>query len=57
MRSGIAAIDTTKRDGNGVSEDEVISNLEAKLAAAKRVKARETYALSGFVHPSGIESS
>ena len=29
MRSGIAAIDTTKRDGNGVSEDEVISNLDA----------------------------
>ena len=40
MRSGIAAIKATKRDGNGIPADVVISKLEAKLAAAKLVKAQ-----------------
>ena len=38
VRSGIAAIEATKRDGNGVPADVVINKLEAKLAAAKLVK-------------------
>jgi hypothetical protein len=40
VRSGIAAIKATKRDGNGIPADVVISKLEAKLAAAKLVKAQ-----------------
>jgi len=38
VRRGIASIESTKRDGKGVSADVVISKLEAKLAAAKQVK-------------------
>ena len=34
IRRGIAAIDATRRDGNGISADRVIAQLEAKLAAA-----------------------
>jgi hypothetical protein len=40
VRRGIASIESTKRDGKGVSADVVISKLEAKLAAAKQVKAK-----------------
>ncbi len=39
IRRGIAAIEATKRDGNGLPADVVIAKLEAKLAAAKLTKA------------------
>jgi hypothetical protein len=39
VRRGIAAIEATKRDGDGIAADVVIAKLEAKLAAAKRSKA------------------
>ena len=39
MRRGIAAIEDTKRAGGGIPADVVIAKLEAKLTAAKRVKA------------------
>ena len=39
IRRGIAAIEATKRDGNGLPADVVIAKLEAKLAAAKLPKA------------------
>lgn len=39
IRRGIAAIEATKRDGNGLPADLVIAKLEAKLAAAKLTKA------------------
>ena len=35
IRRGIAAIDATRRDGNGISVGRVIAQLDAKLAAAK----------------------
>ncbi len=34
IRRGIAAIDATRCDGNGISADRVIAQQEAKLAAA-----------------------
>ncbi len=34
IRRGITATDATRRDGNGISADRVIAQLEAKLAAA-----------------------
>jgi hypothetical protein len=40
VRRGIAAIEATKRDGGGISADVVIGKLEAKLAAARQVKAQ-----------------
>jgi hypothetical protein len=40
IRRGIAAIDATRRDGNGIPADRVIAQLEAKLAAAKLVMAK-----------------
>lgn len=39
IRRGIAAIQATKRDGNGLPADVVIAKLEAKLAAARQTKA------------------
>jgi hypothetical protein len=38
--AAIAAIDATRRDGNGIPADRVIAQLEAKLAAAKLVMAK-----------------
>jgi len=40
IRRGIAAIDATRPDGNGIPADRVIAQLEAKLAAAKLVMAK-----------------
>lgn len=40
LRRGIAAIETTQREDNGIPADRVVAKLEAKLAAAKLVKAR-----------------
>jgi hypothetical protein len=40
IRRGIAAIEATKRDGNGVPAEVVIAKLEARLAAARQVKAQ-----------------
>ena len=40
IRRGIAAIDATRRDGNGIPADRAIAQLEAKLAAAKLVMAK-----------------
>lgn len=40
LRRGIAAIEVTKRDGGGIPAEVVITNLEAKLAAARQTKAR-----------------
>jgi predicted transcriptional regulator len=40
IRRGIAAIEATQRDGNGVPAEQVIAKLEAKLAAARQVKAK-----------------
>jgi len=34
IRRGIAAIDATRRDGNGIPADRVVAQLVAKLAAA-----------------------
>ena len=39
IRRGIAAIEVTQRDGNGVPAEVVIAKLEAKLATARQVKA------------------
>jgi dihydroxyacetone kinase len=39
VRRGIASIEATKRDGDGIAADVVIAKLEAKLAAAKQSKA------------------
>lgn len=38
IRRGIVAIDTTKRDGNGIPAALVIAKLEAKLAQAKALR-------------------
>lgn len=38
VRRGIAAIEETKRAGGGIAAEVVIAKLEAKLAAARRVK-------------------
>jgi len=40
IRRGIAAIDATRRDGNGIPADRVVAQLEAKLAAAKLTMAK-----------------
>ena len=40
IRRGIAAIEATKRDGNGVPAEVVIAKLEARLAAARQIKAQ-----------------
>ncbi len=40
VRRGIAAIEDTKRTGNGIAADVVIAKLEAKLAAAKLNRAK-----------------
>ena len=39
IRRGMAAIDATQRDGSGIPADLVIAQLEAKLAAARKLKA------------------
>lgn len=39
VRRGIAAIEDTKRAGDGISADVVIARLEAKLATARQLKA------------------
>ena len=39
IRRGIAAIEATQSNGNGVPAEVVIAKLEAKLAAARQVKA------------------
>ena len=36
MRRGIAAIEETKRTGNGIAADTVLTQLHAQLAAARR---------------------
>lgn len=38
IRRGIAAIDATKRNGDGIAAEVVIGKLEAKLAAARQAK-------------------
>ena len=50
IRRGIAAIDATRRDGNGIPADRVVAQLVAKLAAA-----RLTMAKSGAL-PKGARS-
>ena len=40
MRRGIAAIEATQRDGNGIPAESVLAKLEAKLEAARQVKAQ-----------------
>ena len=40
IRRGIAAIEATKRDGSGVPAEVVIAKLEARLAAARQIKAQ-----------------
>lgn len=39
IRRGMAAIDATQRDGSGIPAELVIAKLEAKLAAARKIKA------------------
>ena len=39
IRRGMAAIDATQRDGSGIPAQLVIAKLEAKLAAARKLKA------------------
>lgn len=41
VRRGMAAIEATQRDGSGIPAQRVIAKLEAKLATAKKVKARQ----------------
>lgn len=40
VRRGIAAIEQTKRTGDGIPDEVVIAKLEAKLAAARQAKAQ-----------------
>jgi hypothetical protein len=40
VRRGIAAIEATKHDGSGIPAATVIGSLDAKLAAARKVKAK-----------------
>lgn len=40
VRRGMAAIEETKRNSSGISADVVVAKLEAKLAAAKQLKAQ-----------------
>ena len=40
VRRGMAAIEATQRDGNGIPAEQVMTKLEAKLAAAKLVLAQ-----------------
>lgn len=40
IRRGLVAIESTQRDGNGVPAEQVIVKLEAKLEAARQVKAQ-----------------
>ena len=40
VRRGMAAIEATQRDGSGIPAQRVIAKLEAKLATAKKIKAR-----------------
>jgi hypothetical protein len=40
VRRGMAAVDETKRSGSGIPADVVLDKLEAKLAAAKQLKAQ-----------------
>jgi hypothetical protein len=40
VRRGMAAIEETKRNSSGISADVVLAKLEAKLAAAKQLKAQ-----------------
>lgn len=39
VRRGMAAIEATQRDGSGIPAQRVIAKLEAKLVAAKKIKA------------------
>ena len=39
IQRGMAAIDATQRDGSGIPAELVIAKLEAKLAAARKIKA------------------
>ena len=39
IRRGMAAIDATQRDGSGIPAELGIAKLEAKLAAARKLKA------------------
>lgn len=38
LRRGIAAIEETKRTGNGIAAEDVLSRLDAKLVAARQFK-------------------
>ena len=40
IRRGIAAVDATRRDGNGIPADRVVAQLVAKLAAARLTMAK-----------------
>lgn len=40
VRRGMAAIEATQRDASGIPAEQVIAKLEAKLATAKKIKAR-----------------
>ena len=40
VRRGIAAIEQTKRTGDGIPAEVVIAKLEAKMAAARQAKAQ-----------------
>jgi hypothetical protein len=42
IRRGIAAIEATQSDGGGIPAEHVIAKLEAKLAAARQVKAKRS---------------
>ncbi|MEN9886650.1 MAG: hypothetical protein RL758_1228 [Pseudomonadota bacterium] len=42
VRRGMAAIEATQRNGDGIAADVVISKLEAKLAQAKAAQAKRT---------------
>lgn len=41
VKRGMDAIEATQRDGSGIPAQRVIAKLEAKLATAKKIKARQ----------------
>lgn len=40
IRRGMASIDAAKRNDSGIPADQVVAQLEAKLTAAKQIKAK-----------------
>ena len=50
-RKGIAAIEETKRLGNGIAAEVVMSNLDDRLAAAKTTQAKVRHPANSVADP------